>query len=445
MSPSSDHQDTHIPKSKDTVSRPATPRLKLRDSCHACAQSKVKCHKQKPSCSRCIRKGLTCEYFHSKRPGRKRDSQQITSGTVNNDTVPVEETSPVARESHEIDTAEFSNLSVFPDYLFSLDTPSMSHKPCTTSASGVLQAITSPSDLFLHDFPHSPDLQLPNSMGFGSNFDDFLNSPLDLLDVEPTHTNTSQFHHGTDISELLLPSKEDLLPISGPHLGSQDGNVKLWNSQEMSSQHDQCISNSTSPQCSCLLQALNLLKQLSSSQSTSTQCVSTPIPDTPVSCTFTEPILLENRQAMDAVSKMVACPCADDAYLLTILTMIVFKILAQFASAAGIHNQHKMDGGDEENYAARLAAQSVLGEMHRVQRLANMLSPRFQSPKTRAGTDGRPFGHDTGEQNYQGTLYEVGMGNSMSFPVAILGVAETGLRKAISTLSGRIIHVLRQT
>ncbi|KAF2847106.1 hypothetical protein T440DRAFT_471229 [Plenodomus tracheiphilus IPT5] len=44
--------------------------LKLRDCCQACARSKVRCTKEKPSCSRCETKGIPCRYLQSKRPGR---------------------------------------------------------------------------------------------------------------------------------------------------------------------------------------------------------------------------------------------------------------------------------------------------------------------------------------------------------------------------------------
>ncbi|EMF17167.1 uncharacterized protein SEPMUDRAFT_34261, partial [Sphaerulina musiva SO2202] len=41
--------------------------VKLRDSCEICASAKVRCSKEKPSCSRCINRGLKCEYGLSRR------------------------------------------------------------------------------------------------------------------------------------------------------------------------------------------------------------------------------------------------------------------------------------------------------------------------------------------------------------------------------------------
>ncbi|KAK3901816.1 hypothetical protein C8A05DRAFT_16058, partial [Staphylotrichum tortipilum] len=53
---------------RHSVRHPSTqsPR-KLRDSCTDCASSKVKCSKEKPTCSRCARRGVTCIYMVSRR------------------------------------------------------------------------------------------------------------------------------------------------------------------------------------------------------------------------------------------------------------------------------------------------------------------------------------------------------------------------------------------
>ena len=44
--------------------------VKLRESCESCASCKVKCTKEKPSCSRCVARGLDCQYGESRRCGR---------------------------------------------------------------------------------------------------------------------------------------------------------------------------------------------------------------------------------------------------------------------------------------------------------------------------------------------------------------------------------------
>src|SRR5947208_442156 len=60
---------------------PAAP--KLRDSCHACASSKLKCYKEKPTCSRCAKRGITCEYVATKRGGRKHENRSSINDSSN--------------------------------------------------------------------------------------------------------------------------------------------------------------------------------------------------------------------------------------------------------------------------------------------------------------------------------------------------------------------------
>ncbi|KAH6629941.1 aflatoxin regulatory protein-domain-containing protein [Chaetomium sp. MPI-SDFR-AT-0129] len=44
---------------------------KFRDSCNACAVSKIKCTRTKPVCGRCTKRGYHCEYVPTRRAGRK--------------------------------------------------------------------------------------------------------------------------------------------------------------------------------------------------------------------------------------------------------------------------------------------------------------------------------------------------------------------------------------
>ncbi len=46
-------------------------KLKLRDSCDSCSDAKIRCNKEKPVCSRCNVKSLTCCYGPSHRSGRR--------------------------------------------------------------------------------------------------------------------------------------------------------------------------------------------------------------------------------------------------------------------------------------------------------------------------------------------------------------------------------------
>ncbi|KAK4119021.1 hypothetical protein N657DRAFT_650709 [Parathielavia appendiculata] len=61
-----------------------TQPTKLRDSCNSCAVSKLKCSKDKPVCARCAKRDLRCEYFATRRAGRKQESRQSPQDNNNN-------------------------------------------------------------------------------------------------------------------------------------------------------------------------------------------------------------------------------------------------------------------------------------------------------------------------------------------------------------------------
>ena len=215
--------------------------------------------------------------------------------------------------------------------------------------------------------------------------------------------------------------------------------------------------------CGCLSIALDLLKTLSLAALTHSGSQSS-----------AQILLAENKQSIESINNMMAClSCGGDSFLLIILSMILLKILARYAIAAQTQRQgaqpQEAEGdvgirlGDtimsntedqtrlpSHNYAvsgddktqARTPAQLVLGELHRVQRLANQLSSTLK--RSTEGDGGKP-----------GTVLEIlggyndGMddnGTSMvpSFSASTLGQVESDVRKSLRSLSADIIKGLRQ-
>jgi hypothetical protein len=132
---------------------------------------------------------------------------------------------------------------------------------------------------------------------------------------------------------------------------------------------------SQKPQHSCLLRALELLKQHSPS---SCQEASSKVP------TLTA-VIAQNGATIEAVSAMLECSCSKDGYQLVVMSLIVFKVLAWYAAAArkeaDNHTSRQITsldkGGDED--AMRTAAQLVLIESHRVRRLIEQASTRLKA------------------------------------------------------------------
>jgi hypothetical protein len=168
-------------------------------------------------------------------------------------------------------------------------------------------------------------------------------------------------------------------------------------------------------------------------------------------------VIAENEQTIEAISSMLQCPCSQDGYLLTIMSLIVFKALGWYAAAAretpealvtddgqsssksppGHHGHpschseqvlqfpvvvgsYHIDGEDQ----GRMAAQLVLSELYRVQRLVNQLSKRLKA------ADGQDIGCD-GD-------------NTSPFSATMLNQLEADLRKRLRALSLEIVEMLRR-
>lgn len=184
-------------------------------------------------------------------------------------------------------------------------------------------------------------------------------------------------------------------------------------------------------------------------------------------------VILENKQSMEAISNKVACSsCADDSFLLTVLSMIILKILERYAAVVQAqpyktgNNRGEVEiplrlpisiiySGDDWIRATshdyngpyancgtwREAAQLVLSELHRAQRLINQLSPKLKGPKERESQNMTP------NLRYWGRARSIGDGDRMpvtSMLASTLDQMERDVRKSLSTLSAEIINGLRQ-
>jgi hypothetical protein len=246
-----------------------------------------------------------------------------------------------------------------------------------------------------------------------------------------------------DISEPTNLSKQLSLPDSQSPLPSDTFNFQ-----------DFC---SDSP-CCCLLRALGLLKQLFRNAATACTC-SKKQGYSHTSCQLPtiQSVIAENEQTIEAISNMLQCPCSQDGYLLAIMSLIVFKILGWYAAAAkeipeapvtedgqnsdnpktesrrhsSCHSEqvlqfptivgsYCLDGEDQ----GRMAAQLVLSELHRVQRLVNQLSSRLKA------ADGQDAARE-------GDI-------ASPFSATMLNQLEADLRKRLRALSLEIVDMLRR-
>ncbi|ESZ98975.1 putative C6 transcription factor (AflR) [Sclerotinia borealis F-4128] len=449
----------------------STTIFKLRDSCHACALSKVKCHKQKPTCSRCIKRGIACEYIITKRPGRKRDNNHANAhkDSNGNTTEVLQPSSSVTQHTWlgmTGPTTADSTLSGSTDFLNPLNLNTTS--PRSYNVSGPESDIF---DSLLMPLEHYPS----ELMGMGNDFDEFFNSPINFSGSETSdHQLFAQGH--SDISKLLMNDDTD----SGLH--SEIFPAELLNpSKAISPSNDWSLSSSdtsvsrASHSCPCLIQALDIMKKILSntipgSAQSSSREHDTNMSDVDSSCAVEVPsaqnVVLENKQTIDVLTTMLQCSCGGDGYLLMVMSMIVFRILGRYAAAALKPPEEDGEGSERSSVSTstkehkrrpsnydpndegprRMAAQSILRELHRVLRLINELSLKLQAhgrESTGSDNQGILVKKSSTWESQASTLSDH-LIKAAPFSAVRFAQLELDMRKCLETLSSEIINMLRQ-
>lgn len=435
---------------------PAVP--KLRDSCHACASSKLKCSKEKPTCSRCTKRGITCEYVATKRGGRRQDrrpsvsngrnspprttatnegthlllpqSSWFSSNFTNPSTDP--QPSPGVIQPTPIPTTSSASSSLFPNFVPAMD------QSLTTTLDDFL---TSPASFSLPDMSDTDFLD--QAQFFSTDIDGSSINPTNLFDAFPVVEDA--------VSELrTLPN-----PRSPPKSRTSSP----------SEAHSQQEPYTTGENCFCLSQALGILRQFSQQPSMPCRKSPTPALDRPVTLTPIHDVIGKNEHTIETIGSMLQCSCSQDGYLLTIMSLIIFKVLGCYVAAArrtpapcddshlvqgpptpvSRHSPHtefsRQDSSATSNYglneedSARMAAQLVLSELHRVQRLVNQLSTKLKAQAAeRSEVADPPYSLDCESAD-----------NETMLPLSALMLSqlETDLRKRLRGVSLSIVEVLR--
>ena len=239
-----------------TVSSPAAARRstaptapRLRDSCHACAASKVKCSKEKPTCARCAKRGLDCEYCVTKRAGRKRDPRPNNSVDINH------EVSGSSSSSNSSDTATVASINPIQP----------SPRQQTSGYPDILPNLLTDTDM-----------ASSSMFSMSTDFDDFFASPMsfsmpEMSDAEslgPTIMDHRSVNNGSidtnsaaalfipdDAFSILDDPTPDLPPLSKPR-------SPLNSRSSTTSESPSLQSFRMEPSCCCLVRALGYLTQL---------------------------------------------------------------------------------------------------------------------------------------------------------------------------------------
>ncbi|SLM36605.1 c6 transcription factor [Lasallia pustulata] len=303
------------------------------------------------------------------------------------------------------------------------------------------------------------------SIDTGTDLDDFFTSPIsfstDMSDVNifgtvdffPTGIDSSS--NGSESLPDAFPVFEDAVseflalpnPSSTPKI-STPASKEVHNYQEV---------RATESPCSCLVQALGLMKQLFPSSSNACMTWATQRLDKATAISTIQAVIARNEATIEAVSAMLKCSCSQDGYLLAVMSLMIFKVLGWYAAVARktpslqgpqacrsrqssppeqvpqnptVVGSYCLDGAD----SARMAAQLVLSELHRVRRLVDQLSSKL---KVQAAEKGRG-GAETPES--------LDLDNEMTLPLSAVmyDQLDVDLRKRLKALSWEMIDRLRK-
>lgn len=431
---------------------------KLRNSCHACASCKLKCSQEKPTCSRCAKRGLTCEYVAAKRGGRKPNSR---SSRGNRDS--------------DIDV---SNSAIHTDH--STHLPSQTNWYAASSSSIGTEPLRSPGVM-----PRSPAANVPGPSGRLQDLFGPIDVPLSSTSTD-TGTDlhnlfTSRIPFSEEVSDVNIFGTADFFPV-----GIESSSNGSENLSETFPVFEDAISelfahsvpsstpkSSTTPSkevhkyqeirttetpCSCLVQALVSMKQLLPSSSNACMTWATQAVNEANASPSVQAVIARNEATIEAVSAMLKCSCSQDGYLLAIMSLIIFKVLGWYAAVAhktpnlqGAHTYRSrqsspaeqvlqntnlvgsycLDGAD----SARMAAQLVLNELHRVRHLVDHLSSKLKLHAAKKGTGG-------GTGMPEGLDFD----NEMALPLSAVmyDQLDADLRKRLKALSWEMVDRLRR-
>ncbi|KUJ11676.1 uncharacterized protein LY89DRAFT_739099 [Mollisia scopiformis] len=424
----------------------------LRSSCHACAASKLRCSREKPTCSRCSKRGVPCEYVAAKRGGRKPNSRPSTSTTVtgsgSENRSPSASNTAVNSNANDSDNVNWfatpsANQRVDP--LHSPDSLHMSPQTKSYVASpDILQDLFGPMDQMLSLGPPDTEIDLTDyispPMSFSADMADvpffgavdFFSTGMD----DSNNGSLSGSFPAFDVSELFAVS----IPSPAP---------KDLNSADRGFHSFQEIHATESP-CSCLVRALGLMAKLFPSSYLDQSSAPLAI----------QVAITQNEITIEAVSKMLECSCLQDGYLLVVVSLIIFRVLGWYeaiarqktgtqdppanysrsssgSSLSGLVVQcstvgkHNLDGAD----SLRMTAQQVLGELHRVRRLIDQLSSKL---KVQAAKEWR-----RGETEVSANL-DLDLEMKLPLSAAMYSQLDVDLKKRLRALSLEMIDRLRR-
>ena len=406
---------------------PAPSGVKLRESCDACASSKVKCSKEKPNCYRCSERGLSCQYLVTQKTGRK----QRRRDTRNENGEPA--------SSGQVITPPLSSAS----HCSPQSDPAAAQMGPTTAQLGAAAGVS------IFD---SPFKSLEGSTGLDLNLERFISSlPIgpSFSPFTPEYTPENFSAASSALSQADIPFQPNETSLPGSC--TEDLELSL------------AALAGTFPTAETLQQPINaqsadgleLAMQLMTQLSTREEESSFASTRSTAPASQLQTILDKNKKVMETVNSMLQSTNSQDGYCLVVICLIVSKVLSTYAAAAHgsytrSNSQHRLStssttvsawssateplSGTTNHKTDPVAAQSVLHELYQVQISVDQLGAKMQLCTKR----NRTFGTESFSIND-----DIGV-PAFPFSATLMEQLYAELRKRLSGLSLELLDELKR-
>lgn len=385
-------------------------------------------------CTRCASRELPCKYFQTKRAGRPSTKNTGDQGKKSSGKRSVA-AAPLASRKSTISSRESTPKTSLDQGRspFEQDPPLPQQTPPMTgtfspSSGSFPEWNTRELDEFFASFEPGPEMSTHSA-----SYDSLMSLGLDAPDMNMDSGDSNAF-----MSENMFSFDDDafaaMSTVSGPRP----------NRYERPSQP-----------CCCIMTALSFLND------SSTPLGRTVTPDGQPLAEI-ESVISENEGIVASMDNILQCHCSSDAYVLVILSLVVFKILGRYGravkAAPGVakdisqpgspYRLHRSTSVASSNCAegedcSRVAAQLVLGELHHALRLVNELSSRFN--QHRIGGKRSLSAGSSSSSSSSSVDMDVVMGDESATPFSptMLDQLEADLRQRLRSVSLTIIGMLR--
>lgn len=384
---------------------------KLRDSCIACSASKVKCQKEKPCCNRCSERGLKCEYATSRRTGRQSyTAHSATSPANHTPDVALPSLRPAPRELD--DTSNWQNTRTG-----SANWSATCHEQDATKRDQELSGNTKTKPLVVTRNSVAMNTSTQKQLPTDAQVDDcfkFLNTRMDGQESQvdaPLRPADFMNNQALTSEDTSLDLEFDTCHALGLDYKSSFVPNEL-NFSDVMSLDPSDLGSYLNEQYPCIPTGLLTPTSLSRPDRPATT------PGSPrdssgsqSGCLVSEAAMAKNKHIVDSMINILVCHHSIDERLLTVLSLIACRVIAWYAAVARDESSRSMIAGQlrvivnsrsaepkgiladqvhalsleigsanvDETDQRGVAIRSVLGEAHRVQKLADLLSNRLEN------------------------------------------------------------------